>query len=779
LLIALYLFDEHTFDRFHKHAPDIYRVVQERTAATGRESKVAAVAYNIGAHAKTDFPEVDDVATLNMLGRVNIANNENTNTFYESYWIANDAFLQVFDFKLLAGDRSTALHAPNSVMLTAETAVKIFGNTNVVGKTIRADKDSLPYKVTAVLENIPANSHLKFNLVFSEATLKANKGFNDFIMNDWTSNSFTTYLLLKENNPPQRTAEKIRQLVETNAKQSGIQTGNFILQPLTDIHFYSKGIEGDSGSGDIFYSYVFALVALFVLLIACINYINLTTARFASRAKEIAVRKVAGAARKNLIGQFFSEALLMTFLALVLATGAVQLLLPAFNRFTEKALTLGFHTDQRLWLGILATVLLAGLLAGAYPAFFQSRLKPLQLLKNKVEENKLTFSIRRSLVVFQFALSIIMIVATLVVYMQLKYVNTKNIGFNKEQLLVIDINSGAVRRSAETIKAEYAKLPSVKSVSVSSRVPGEWKVLPKVKVKNTAQAPGGGDDMYFIGADDQFFKTFEIAILKGRNFSAANIGDSSAIVVNETAAKLLGISGPSEQLVQIPSIDFDGNIETLDHPFQARVIGIARDFNFRSLREKVAPMVIGYQNNPLHKIDYFTAKIAAGNIPQTLAGMESILHKIDPGHLFEYNFLDKQWDLFYREDQKRQTIFLAIAVLTILIASLGLFGLATYASQQRIKEIGIRKVLGASVSSIVSLLSKDFLKLVLLSALIAFPAGWWAMNMWLKDFAYRVDIKWWVFALAGMIAILIALLTISFQTIKTALSNPIKNLRTE
>ena len=624
--------------------------------------------------------------------------------------------------------------------------------------------------------SIPNNSHLQFNLLFSEATLYSNARFMQFFNSDWSSNTFVTYMKLKKSGSPQQAASKINSLVKTN-RTSDEATSSFYLQPLKDIHFYSAGMEGDMGKqGNIMHMYVFGIVGIFVLLIACINYMNLTTARFAGRSKEIAVRKVAGAEQSSLIAQFLSEALLVTLIALALALIVVKMVLPSFNAFTEKELALDTTTDPRIWMGILLITVIAGVLAGLYPALFQSRLRPFLLLKNKITVGKGNLSLRRVLVVFQFALSIIMIVATLIVHQQLKFVSSKDMGFNKEQLLVVDINSGAVRRAAETIKTEYAKLSGVKSVSVTSRVPGEWKVLPKVKIKS--QGRPGEESMYYIAADEQFLKTFEVSLVKGRNFTSG-VADSTAVLLNESAAKMLGITEPTEQPIEIPSVDFSGNASTLEQPFKARVIGIVKDFNFQSLREKIAPMVVGYQRNPVHNIDYFTARIETKNTAALLKQMEGVLRNVDASHLFEYNFLDKQWDLFYREDEKRQVIFMGVALLTILIACLGLLGLATYAAEQRIKEIGIRKVLGASVTSLVAMLSKDFLQLVLIASVIAFPVAWWAMNSWLQDFAYRVDIQWWVFAIAGLAALLIALATVSFQAVRAALSNPVKSLRTE
>lgn len=769
LLIALYIFDELTFDRFHKNAKNIYRIVEEKTAPEGKETKVASAGYQVSEKAKTDFREIKDAVRFLTFSRTNVSTTENTNVFYEDFTIANPGFLTTFNFKLLQGDRRSALTAPHSVIVTEETARKLFSTTDVLGKAIKVDRDSTPFKITAVLKNFPVNSHLSFNLLFSESSITDND-FKKFINSDWNSGAFTTYLLLNDKTDARRIETKINQLFAANQKDDTRGKSVFMLQPLKDIHFYSNDIEGNSGrKGNITAIYVFSIIALFVLLIACINYMNLTTARFTNRAKEIAVRKVAGASRKNLVGQFLSEAFLITIIALSSALILVQMFLPSFNAFTEKQLTLGIHTDYRIWWGIAIIIIVVGLSSGIYPALFQSGAKPLILLKSKINMGRGNLSVRRSLVVFQFALSIIMIVATIIVYMQMKYVSKKDMGFNKEQLLVIDINSGKIRKGAETIKTEFEKLPQVQQVSVSSRVPGEWKDLPKVKVKYEKILNVGGEDMYFLGVDDKFLKTYGIVLAKGRNFLAGSLTDSSAVMINETAAKALGITEPSEQIIEIP----------LDQPFKARVTGIVKDFNFQSLHQPLAPMVLGFQKNPVQNIDYFTAKVTTNTMAETLKQMDAILHKIDQNHLFEYHFLDKQWDLFYQQDQIRQTIFLMVAMLTIVIACLGLFGLATYAAEQRIKEIGIRKVLGASVSSIVTMLSKDFIRLVLIAAAIAFPVAWWAMNKWLDDFAYRITISWWMFALAGLLAIVIALITVSFQAIKAAIANPVKSLRSE
>ena len=781
LVIALYVFDELTFDSFHRNAENIYRVIEERTSETGRQTKVASVSYQIAEQAPAQLPGIAKATRISVRGRVLVKFKPGDKGFQEENWIVHPGFLEMFDFKMLFGDRTTALDAPKSLVITAETAIKYFGTTDVVGRTVSLGRDTNLCKITGVLENFPANSHIRFNMMTGESSMTG-AGYNNFINNDWSSNAFFTFLQLDPNADPNKLSKQLEQMLVSQRKDSKVPPGKIFLQPLQQIHFYSSDIESSAArtgirpGGNIMQMYVFSIVAIFVLVIACINYINLATARFSNRAKEIAVRKVVGAQRTSIIFQFLSEAMLTTLISLVLAIVMVKLALPFFNQFSGK--DLGLDMDYRIGGGIVCIGLLVGILSGIYPSFIQSRFRPLTLLKSKVSFGRGSLSIRQSLVVFQFTLSIIIIVATIVVYQQLQYVNTKDMGFKKDQLVVIDINSGAVRRAAPMLKSEYEKIPGVSNVCASTRVPGEWKVLPKVKVQHQEDA-AGSQDMYFIGADAYFLETFAIKTVNGRNFINNGNADSTAIIINETAAKLLGIISANEQILSIPSTDWGGDVEKLEEPFVVRVIGIVKDFNFRSLHEPIAPLVISYRNNPIHPLDYYTAKISPENLGASLKRMEEIMRTVDRGHLFEYNFLDNQWSLFYKEDQKRQTIFLGIAIMTILVACLGLFGLVTYAAEQRIKEISIRKVLGASVGGIVSLLSVDFIKLVGIAAIIALPVSWWAMNEWLQNFAYRINIQWWIFVMAGILAMLVAVVTVGLQAIKAAIANPIKALRSE
>lgn len=780
LLISLYIFDELTYDRFHEKADNIFRIVEKETSQDGKESKIAATAYQLSATAKTDIPGIQDIARIGVYGRINVGTTENTNVFYETLSIANAGFLRVFDFKLLQGDREKALTMPNTVVVTEETAKKLFGTVNVLGKNIKSeDWDNKIFKITGVLAEFPSNSHLNFNLLFSEATDQADEEYKEYLNNDWTSHSFITYLLLESKADPNKVGIELDQLALMHRSDDDNKS-SFGLQPLRDIHFYSSDIESELGKGgNITYVYIFSLVALFVLFIACINYMNLATARFEGKTKEIAVRKVTGASRKNLFIQFMMEAFLVSTLALVLALAFAKLLLPAFNKFSEKQLSLGTSTDYRIWLGVLFTVLVVSLLSGAYPALFLSRQNPLKLFKHGVNAGKGSVSIRRFLVVFQFSLSIIMIAVTIIVYRQMNYIATVDKGFSQEQLMVVDINSQKVRNNAEMIKRKFANLPRVKNVALSSRVPGDWKNLPKVKVHEEQRNLSDGYDMFFLGIDEGFLQTYQINLLKGRNFSPGSPADSSAILINEVAAQRLGIKSPSEQLINLSAVIVGGNVYPLDDPFQTRVIGIVKDFNIQSLHEPIAPLVLGFQKNPIQPYDYFTVRFSGKNISNTLKQMEGIIQNIDQSHLLEYHFLDKQWELLYHKDHIRANIFFTTAILAILVACLGLIGLSTYEAQQRTKEIGIRKVLGASVSGIVSLLSKDFVRLVLIAIVIATPIAWYAMNKWLQDFAYRIEMHWWMFALAGLLAVIIALLTVSIQSVKAALANPVESLRSE
>lgn len=780
LLIGLYVVDELSYDTFHADADQIYRIIETKTSADGKQTKTGTVAYNISAQVEKNLPQILVSTRSFGMGRSNMSNPANNQVFYDDFTMGDENFLNVFSFPLLEGNPATALQEPYTVIITQEIASKLFGGKPAIGGLIQTDRFPAAFKVTGILGDIPSNSHLQPRLVFSEATMHSDADYAGFIAKDWTGNGFYTYIkTTKSASIPTLTAN-LNNLAKANRTEEASSGRSISLQPLKDIHFYSADIENTLGRpGDIFYVYVFTIIGLFVLFIASINYMNLATARSANRAKEVGIRKVVGAGRGSLMGQFLTESLLLAFVSFLLAALAVQLLLPVFNEFTEKTLSLNFATDIRIWLGVLGTTLLVGIVSGSYPAFFLSRYRPYEVLKGQIMNERGNLTLRRVLVVCQFTLSITMIIATLLVYTQLQYVRHKDLGFDKERLVIVDINSGKVRGGAATIKAEYARLAHVKEVAITSRVPGEWKNLMQVKVRKEGITPAEGMDSYFLGTDESFISTFQIHLLQGRNFNPSAPADSAAILLNETASKSLGITEPSEQLIEIPAINNAGSPSPLEKPMKVRVIGIVKDFHFQSLHQTIAPMILAHAKNPIQNIDYFTVRLSGTDVTQTISQMESILHSIDPSHLFEYHFLDEQLDRFYQEDLRREKIFMASSLATIFIACLGLFGLAAFTAQQRTKEIGIRKVLGASVSSIALLLSKDFFTLVLIAFIISVPIAWLGMHEWLQNFAYRISMSPWLFIAAGVMAVSVALLTISFQAIKAALANPVNSLRNE
>jgi putative ABC transport system permease protein len=783
LLIGLYLFDELTFDRQHTNANRIYRVVEHKNVK-GEETTIAAASYKLAEESKRSIPEVENTTHIIRTGRANLVNPENPVNFQETVTVADQNFLQIFDFPLISGDKRTALTEPNSIVINEDLAMRLFGTVQVLGKKLQWGHLDNPHKITGVLKNHPRNSSFDFNNVISEAS--NTDGFKNFTSTDWSSNGFAVYALLRTGAKPETVSAKMTRLVLSNFKPEKGTSLHFSLQALKDMHLYSENITDGARNtnveampqGNPAYIRMFSLVSLFVLFIAGINYMNLSTARASNRAREIGVRKSIGAVRKNLVYQFLFEALLITGLSFVLAVLLLNLVLGPFNVFVGKQLSLGLSTNYRIWLIATGATILIGLISGSYPALLLSGFKPVSLLKGMKIKQSGSLGLRKGLVVFQFTVSIVLIIGTIVLYRQVKFMNHTNLGFNKDLLVVIDVNTGKARTGFEAIKAEMAGIPTVKSVSVTSRVPGEWKMYKRVKIN----AQGNRTEpavTYFFGADKDFLNTYDVRLASGRNFGS--LSDSTSVLINETAARLLNITDPAGQFVEIPAVSANGGdfeaVNADGTPFKAKVVGIVKDFHFQSLRDKIAPLVLGYNQNPIHRIDYYTAKIEAGNIPATLERLKAAMVRADSDDPFEYHFLDDQLARFYMEDHRRQTLMIWTALAAIFIACLGLFGLATYSAEQRVKEIGIRKVLGATAFSLATLLSKDFLMLVLISNLLAFPVAWWAVNSWLQEYAYHVNLEWWIFILAAVMAVVIALLTVSYQSIKASLINPLENLK--
>jgi putative ABC transport system permease protein len=774
LFIGLYIYDELSFDRFHSKGDRIYRVIEHATSREGTATKSAYVAYRISTLGD-QLPSIEQTASIRTFGRVNVYTEDSETKGHEDFTVTNQGFFDLFDFKFIHGPREHALSEAYTVVLTKSMAERLFGITDVVNRLIRVDRDDQPYRVSAVIEDFPSNSHLQANMLFSLETFATNQEFQEGTVNDWSSSSFATYVLVKSNTDAGQLQNSITGVVLQNRKEDAPKT-SFTLQPMTDIHFYSADINARyaASPGEIYYLYIFGAVGCFILFIACINYINLSTSLSISRGKEVGVKKVAGAAQRNLIGQFITESNLISFTALIFSLMLVNILLPGFNSFLGKGIRMEFLWDYRVFLALVGFTLIIGTLAGSYPAFILSSVKPAVAIKGFSKASRSSGRIRQGLVVFQFTLTITLIFATLIAFRQLSFIQNTNLGFQKEQLVVLDINSGAVRRGFETIKTEIAKIPAVKSVSVSSRVPGEWKNMPQVMVELPASTEP--KSIFFLSVDDDFFPTFEMELISGRNFSDLNPSDSLSLIINETAARELGFKDPLSETMTITTTAYGNRLEI---PFEGKIIGIVRDFHFQSLHEKIGPMVLAFRNNPIHAIDYFNVRLLPGDWQAGLKDMEKILQSIDPSHLLEYNFLDEKLAEFYRQDTKRGQLFAISAGVSIGLACLGLFSLASFMTEQRTKEVGIRKALGATSGQIVMMLTGSYVKLVLLGFILATPLAVWALGKWLQSFAYQVDIGWETVTLACAFTLLIVLSTVGYKSLKAAAENPVKSLRSE
>ena len=766
ILIALYVIDELSFDAFHTNADRIYRITETVRDETG-ERQLVGVATQVGPTAVESLPQVERAVRLTVQGRLTLGYEEFRD--FEDAWFADTTFFELFDFQFIAGDPAAALNKPYSIVLTQTLAKKYFGDESPLGKSMRASWFGTEATVTGVIEDFPSNSHLNPPLLFSASTiLSANEADKEWAENDWSSTAFDTYLLLKPDADPERLSWQLTSLANEH-RPVDQQENQYHLQALTDIHFHSQHLENDTNAhkSDIAYVYIFIAIGWLVLGIAFINYVNLSTARAMKRAKEVGLRKTVGASRMQLIYQFMSESLLTVMLTLVVAIAFVQLLLPTFNELTGKNLHFNLLEGPTL-LVLIGVGLVSGVLAGAYPAFYLSRSKPTLILHQSSPRENTT--LRQGLVVGQFAFAIFMIAAAAIIYQQMNFIRNTNMGYQREQLVTVDINSQPMREKYESVKAAFQRIPAVESVTATNRVPGEWKGIPTASVKHENALV---EFLYFAG-DEDFLPTYGIQLREGQNFRDSK-ADSAKVLLNETAVQAMGLTNPVGQVIEITHF----NEDVVDQPLRVEVIGVIRDVHFKSVHEKVAPTMITYYRNPLHAIDYYTLRINPQNLTNTIAAIEAVTQQIDPENPLEYHFLDDKFEELYATDTRNGEIFSIAASLAIFIACMGLFGLTNLSVEQRTKEVGIRKVLGADVPHLTWLISRNFLKLVGIAFLLAAPVAWWSMNHWLQEFAYRIDVTWWVLGLAGFFTLLIALCTVVFQTVKVALANPVDSLRYE
>ncbi len=763
-LIALYVADELSFDRYHENADRIYRVVQHAKWDGGKFDLTGTSAPFAPAF-KNDYPEVQDAVRFDLEGGGAITY-QNKHLQVDDILFTDPSVFTVFTYHFLFGDAKTALTKPQSIIITKTLAAKIFGDPSLaLNKTISFD-NNFPNVITGVIDDVPANSHFTFSAL---------RSFPENYTEDWGNIHLYTYILLSKEASVKKLEAKLPQFFNKYLKASmGNVDYRMELQPLTSIHLHSNLSFEMSANSSMTYIYTFSVVAVLILLIAAINYMNLSTARSSIRIKEIGVRKVTGSSKIQLVWMFLSESVLITLIASVAAILLISLMLPAFKQLTGKELS--------IWrFGVWDTVLLlsvfslfTGILSGIYPALFLSGFRTIPALKGQLGGQHGNLFFRKLLVTFQFVITIAMIAGSILIYQQLQYVSKKDLGFNKDQVLTFHINNKEVRNNIAALKQQLLQNPLIESVSSASNPIGNndiGKTAYMLEVNGKMETKPRIGDTFMI--DEDFIPTLQIKILQGRNFLQEMATDKTqALIVNETLVKDAGLQNPIGKKMTGFGPDEKGK------PRIFEIIGVVKDFHIFSLQHKIEPLIL--QLPPVQKEkDNLYVRINKSGIKEALHYIENTYRKFDAEHPVDYHFLDQNFAKQYQAEQKQGTILLIFTILTILIACLGLFGLVTFMAQQRTKEIGIRKVLGASVAQITTLLSKDFLKLVLLALAIATPLAYFTMQKWLEDFAYRIQIGWWVFVLSGLLAVIIALITIGFQSVKAALANPVKSLRSE
>jgi putative ABC transport system permease protein len=775
LLIGLFVWDELQYDKFFKDGNNIYRIYLKHTSNTGTTTS-ANTPPVFATYMKQNYPEIEQAARMFMWSGKMLMEVDDKRTYEDKGVIVDSTFFQIFPLKFAKGNSNSALLVPSSVVITERIANKYFGKTDPIGKTIKLDKEN--FMVKGVLEDLPEHFHLDFNYIIplSAAGLPAER------MQNWGWQQFFTYIKVKEGTDLQQLQRKFHVAAEkeggTEVREDGV-THLPYFQALKDIHLYSSAFEFDNAKrGNATYVKGLTIIALFVLLIACFNFINLATARSFRRAKEIGVRKVIGADRKQLILQFTGETILVALISIVIAVIATLLILPSLNAFTGKAISFNLFTNPLLLLLLLGVAILIGILSGIYPALIMSGFQPIRVLKGlKPMGNSVnsTGILRQGLVIIQFALSALLIVCTVVVYRQMNYLNQKDLGFNKDQILFFNVQ-GSIPEKADVFKEELKRSRGVVSVTGGYGLPGDQLAGDGITVP-TKEGDKEHSAVQII-VDHDYVKTMGLQIIAGRDFSRSMATDvREGFIINETAVQNLGFGTPEKAIGQ--RLNWDNEwvpVDTLDPVKRGKVIGVVKDFHVKSLHEKLSTTVLQIYPQVLEKI---AVKVRVADLPNTIAHIKATWNKFSPDYPLDYKFLDENFAVMYSSEDKLSTLLLIFTIMAIFIGCMGLFGLAAFSAEQRIKEIGIRKVLGASVLNITAMLSKTFLKPVLIASLIAFPIAWWAMKNWLQDFEYRVEISWWVFVIAGLLALLIALITVSFQSIKAATTNPVKNLRTE
>ncbi|MBL7698077.1 MAG: ABC transporter permease [Chitinophagaceae bacterium] len=768
LLIFLFVQDENSYDRFYKDAQNIHRVVKDFINDDGSRIPDATSPGPLATAIKRDIPEIEHVTRLfPAWGNNRLVKYKNKKINESRYFRADSTFFDVFNLPFIRGNKKTALPDAESVVITESIAKKYFNNEDPLGKTLLFDSEE-PLKVTGVIADVPSNSHIHFDF------LASNKQLGVFLDTAWGSYNHYTYIRVKEGPNMAGLDDKIQAVYE---RYQSSRYSDFYTQPLVDIHLASHLKWEIEPNSDKLYVNIFTLIAVFILLIAAINYINLATAKSSLRAKEIGVRKVSGAHRRMLVMQFLFESVIICAIASVIAIVLAHALTPFVNNLTLKNLSV--LNNKMVWLYLPVITVLIGVIAGLFPSLYLSSFKPVIILKGYKLSDKNTLSLRKALVVVQFTISIALIVGSLIIVQQMNYISNAKLGIDKDQVVTFKNTFSMSRSQLNSFVSQVKQLPEVKNASPAASEFGALFGTNRLRKKGSDKE----NQLNLMGVGFDFLDVLGIEIKNGRGFSGARPSDSmmlpqqrnakemvlGGIVINERAVRDFGIDSPyvGQQFVWNKIGDTSLYVE---------VIGVAKDFNFTSLRNEIKPF--GFVVRP-YQYSNVTAKLSTMDMKATIAKIERIWNGLSPEYPFEYTFLDETFAKLYSAESRFKTVFIILVVISIVISCLGLFALAAFSAEQRIKEIGIRKVLGASVTNLVTLLSKDYLKLVIISLVIAIPVSWYAMNQWLQDFAYRINIQWWTFAFAAVIAVLIAVATVSFQAIKAALANPANTLKTE
>ena len=777
LLILTYILHELSYDKYNDKADRIYRVTRDFRNKDGVVSlHLGTVAPPFGPLLKNEFSDIEKVTRLLPNGTTPLRYKDKIFNEKNVYW-ADEYLFDVFNVKVLKGNPHNALMEPNSVMLSEEMAKKYFGNEDAMDKDIRFN-NQLNFKVTGIYKSFPSNAHVHPAMMFSFNTLKDTAVYGEEnLRTNWGNNSFLTYLLLPKNYPVKKLEaqfpaflDKYMHFPEAPPDFKASTGTHLYLQKLTDIHLRSHLDYEAEENGDIKRVYIFSAIALFILLIACINYMNLSTARSALRAREIGVRKAIGAQKKELIAQFLSESIMVSFAAGLLAIAFTTLSLPWLNKVLGLQLSMSILLHASILIPIIFVPLVVGIISGIYPAIFMSSFQPVKVLKGTLKIAGSNISFRKALVVIQFGISIILIICTAVVFEQLRFMQNRSLGFNRDHIVTLPYNN-ALTPQYESFRNELLGQTGIVNSTRSSRIPTGrlLDAMGAYTVSGDSMTPVNAD-LKYVAADHDFIPAYNIKMEAGRNFSKEFVTDTASFILNEAAVSVLGWKHNTDAVGK--EFSYGGT--------RGRIIGVMGNFHFESMHQRIVPLILllpkPEQGNFYGRL---SVKISGNNIPAAINAIEKAWKKYLSDTPFDYTFLDENFDKLYESEQRQASIFTTFAFIAIFIACLGLFGLSAFAISQRVKEIGIRKVLGASVQSIVALLSKDFMVLVLIAAIISFPVAWYAMHNWLQDFAYRITIPWWLFIIAALIAAAIAIATISIQAIKAAYSNPVKSLRSE